>query len=509
MPPICAPSPWLALLLSALWAALPATAVGAPSPGCTFVQQQALPISLRGAALEPAVEGTINGKPALMLLDTGAVMTMLTRTGVENRALALRSGAGRKVFGTGGASALYLASLDDFTVGPSGGGKITLPVIGEMGSTPWYDVIVGADFLMQSDLEVALADKVLRFHRSDNCNGDNLLSYWDAQAMMVPMSASSRKAATPQVEVQVNGVVLSAILDTGAGASTISESAARRAGVTTDLPGVKRKGYFVGGGGGKAKRWTAVFKTFSIGDETVRNADINIVESLNREYGQADVILGTDFLRAHRVLFANSQRRVYLSYLGGDVFAKPGSGNLALVRREADGGNADAQYILARDHYNGARLPKDRIEAAAWLEQAASQQHPAALVLLARELRDAGKPQEAAARLRAALAAMPDQAALRLELFLSQTQAGDHDAARRELAAFAGTRWPAPVASFYLGRTDAAALMAAARDDAATAALRACQAGAYIAALQRSMNQPALARQTLDGLGAECRSGRD
>lgn len=515
MPIFRSPAPCLSLLLSALCAASPAAALAAPSPACTFIQQQEVPVSLRGATLEPAVDGTINGKPARMLLDTGAFMTMLTRTGAENRKLALRSGGGRKVQGTGGSSALYLASLDDFTVGPSGGGKLTLPVLGEMGTTPWYDAIVGADFLMQSDLEVALADKVVRFHRSENCNDDNLLSYWDPQANMLPMTGNSRRSATPQVDVQVNGVILSAIFDTGAGASSIKESAARRAGVTTDMPDVKRNGYFVGIGGGKAARWNAVFKTFTIGDETVRNADINIAESLNREYGQVDVILGTDFLRAHRVLFANSQRRVYLSYLGGDVFAKPGSGNLALVRKEADSGNADAQYILARDYYKGVRLPKDQIEAAAWLEKSATQHHPAALALLARELRDAGKAQEAATRLRAAIATLaaksdhaPPNPALHLELFLSQTQAGEHEAAKRDLAALTDPRWPAPVANYYLGRIDAAALMAAARDGSAQAPLRACQAGAYTAALQRSMNEPALARQTLDSLGDACKDMR-
>jgi len=32
------------------------------------------------------------------------------------------------------------------------------------------------------------------------------------------------------------------------------------------------------------------------------------------------VILGTDFLRAHRVMVARSQRKVYFTYSGGPVF---------------------------------------------------------------------------------------------------------------------------------------------------------------------------------------------
>lgn len=33
-----------------------------------------------------------------------------------------------------------------------------------------------------------------------------------------------------------------------------------------------------------------------------------------------DIVLGADFLRAHRVLTAMSQRRFYLSHNGGEVF---------------------------------------------------------------------------------------------------------------------------------------------------------------------------------------------
>ena len=35
---------------------------------------------------------------------------------------------------------------------------------------------------------------------------------------------------------------------------------------------------------------------------------------------QPEMLLGADFLRSHRVLFAASQRRFYFSYIGGAVF---------------------------------------------------------------------------------------------------------------------------------------------------------------------------------------------
>ena len=35
------------------------------------------------------------------------------------------------------------------------------------------------------------------------------------------------------------------------------------------------------------------------------------------------MLLGADFLRAHRVLVSHSQRKMYFTYLGGPVFAAP------------------------------------------------------------------------------------------------------------------------------------------------------------------------------------------
>ena len=35
------------------------------------------------------------------------------------------------------------------------------------------------------------------------------------------------------------------------------------------------------------------------------------------------MLIGADFLRAHRVLVSHSQRKMYFTYVGGPVFATP------------------------------------------------------------------------------------------------------------------------------------------------------------------------------------------
>jgi len=64
----------------------------------------------------------------------------------------------------------------------------------------------------------------------------------------------------------------------------------------------------------------------AIGGETIRDASLNIADILSeRSYvlDSFDMILGTDFLRAHRVYISRYQLKVYFSYTGGKVFPTP------------------------------------------------------------------------------------------------------------------------------------------------------------------------------------------
>jgi tetratricopeptide (TPR) repeat protein len=62
----------------------------------------------------------------------------------------------------------------------------------------------------------------------------------------------------------------------------------------------------------------------TIAGQTIRDPRLHISDFLReRAYGRdvpPEVLLGTDFLRAHRVLVSRSQRKVYFSYIGGQIF---------------------------------------------------------------------------------------------------------------------------------------------------------------------------------------------
>jgi len=285
---------------------------------CRYVPVAKLPIDYSDATRRATVEGTINGKPIHMIIDTGAYMTALFRPAAERLGLPLDI-TGKYSTGVGGASVNLATRVDDFAFGGMRTGRVPMRVIGNASGMDG-DGLVGVDFLLQADMELALADRYLQFFRPSGCAG-TYLAYWDSNAMEIPFSGKEERSSKPYVTVQLNGVKLNAMLDTGAPRSVVTRHGAERAGIRLDAADV-HAGRKVGGIGDEhVDSWFATFDSFAIGQESMKKVELQVVDdsSLGRVRG-FDVVLGVDFLRVHRILFAMSQDRLYMSYLGGDPF---------------------------------------------------------------------------------------------------------------------------------------------------------------------------------------------
>jgi predicted aspartyl protease len=307
--------PVRSLLAALLPLLLHATAGAADS--CRYVPIVKVPVGSSRLG-QPTIEGGINDTPVQMLLDTGAFSSILTPGTAERLGIPLDQ-TGKYAGGVGGSTVIYSARLKDFAIGPRHFGKTWFPVLGSTGSDLGVSAIVGADFLFQTDLELALADKFIQFLRPTGC-GDTFLAYWDKDAMEVPFSGMEDKSRKPYVAVTLNGVKLQAVLDTGSSRTVVSRHGAALAGITPDSPNVTKGERLVGVGSGSVTSWRATFDSFAIGDETIKNAELAIRDESETGRGAVDVVHGMDFLRAHRVLFAMSQQKLYLTYLGGAVF---------------------------------------------------------------------------------------------------------------------------------------------------------------------------------------------
>ncbi|WP_426115023.1 aspartyl protease family protein [Massilia sp. PWRC2] len=491
------------LLLPFALACAPFTAHAAEAPRCKYVSVGELPLRFVGQNFTPTIEGSVNGLPATMLLDTGAERSAMTNPAVDRFQLNARI-TGRHAEGIGGLSRLYNVRVSEFGIGPIRSKALYLDVLGDTGATPAFDAIVGADFLFQADIEISLAERAVRFFRPLDCNASSYLAYWTQEAVVVPLTGNFGRSKNNTVTVELNGVKFDAIIDTGADRSVVFERAAGKAGVPPEHPSSRKAGSMTGIGSDIVQTRSAVFSSFAIGGETIRDAELLVLPdagAIGPAGRRIDMLLGADFLRSHRLLFAMSQRQLYISYLGGDVFERDVHGIPVWLQTEADRGNPDALLALASRYSLGKQVPRDGAKAAALLEQAAAQEHRASMIALAdlrtRERRHA----DAASLYSRALATGADDRRLWLLLYLARVRAGQQALGTTELAqklaANSSRAWPAPVAEFFLGRIDGATLLASAAND--DGAAHSCDAQGWMASA-------AAARGDLEGakaLGAE------
>jgi len=492
-----------ALLLGTLLPAA-ALAVEAEAPRCVYAVVAKLPVRYVGAGLAPAVDGSINGTPATMLVDTGAFDTQLTMNGATRRDLGMERIL-QAAQGVGGVSHLYGTRVREMTLGPIKTRRASfLPIIGQANITPAFDAVIGAPFLLQTDLEVDLRAKQLRFFRASDCDKTEL-NIWKEDTIAVPFDASSERDPNPHFTVKVNGVKLDAVIDTGAHHSAMTVHAAERVGIDFDGPGVKRTGYVGGIGAELAAQWSAAVKTVAIGDEEIRGAEIGIVESQGKL--ATDLLLGQDFLRTHRVLFAMGQRKVYIAYLGGTPFSR-GAGLEPWMRAEADAGNPDAQYTVALMYGSGSGVAQDAVQADAWLDKAAAGGEPHANLLVGYRQLQAGHAAAAIPKLQAGLAQLPAERYGPLWLYAARLRNGEPELAGRELQASLKKQqdddWPRPIAEFYLGKRDAAGLLGAAAREPKLARARGCQARTYMADWYGAQGDRTRAAALTATLRAEC-----
>jgi predicted aspartyl protease len=297
---------------------------------CRYMNYGTLAIKFRN--FSPTIEGRINGSPSAMLIDTGSVYTALTRKETERLGLRLSPVKSINLAGIGGESSIYEVQVDEMSIGGVKWDRANRVVIGDIGDEFPYGALIGADFLFYRDVELFLANREIRFFKSDGC-ADAFLAYWSGDASDVSLEKMSSGDHRQVVTVEINGQKMRALIDSGAQTSAIDLAAAARLGITPRSDGVIELPGNIGIGKRKIKSWLAPFKSFSIGNETISNPKISIIdlygaahadsersESIIWKDDETEMILGADFLRAHRVLFAVSQHRLYFSYLGGNVF---------------------------------------------------------------------------------------------------------------------------------------------------------------------------------------------
>lgn len=289
-----------------------AAPVLAQAPKCQLVRVAEWEVKFRGGL--PTVEGAINGKKIGVLLDTGAYASLITKDAANRLGVEMRGARYETIVGVGGESDVHVARIDELYIAGATRTNLRVRVSGER-PIPGVDFILGDDFFNHVDLEFDYAKGVVRLFQPRNCKGEPL-AYWDASAQQVPMEEGEKIV----IPLKVNGRSARALLDSGASVSGISLGFAARVGVTPESPGAAPSVCSTGLGAYAVQSWVAPFDSIAVGDEVIHNARLRMADYGPELARIHDMLLGTDFLRTHRVLVARSQRKVYFTYIGGQVF---------------------------------------------------------------------------------------------------------------------------------------------------------------------------------------------
>jgi predicted aspartyl protease/cytochrome c-type biogenesis protein CcmH/NrfG len=275
-----------------------------------------LPVDMVGGRATTMVK--INGNNTRFILDTGAFFNTMSSATASSLGLRLRAAPfGFRITGIGGNADAQIAHVKQFGILDTTLQNIDFIV----GGTDAGSGLLGANLLDFADLEIDLAHGKLTLFKTDHC--DNVsLAYWTKGgnynvADIEP--ADSNIDRRTFLSVTVNGKKLRALIDSGAGATMLSRSAAERIGIDLRAPDVKVFSSSIGFGAKSVKTWTVPIDSFSVGTETIQHSQMLVLDGAFGD-NDTDMLLGVDFLLAHHMFIANSKKKAYFTYNGGRVF---------------------------------------------------------------------------------------------------------------------------------------------------------------------------------------------
>jgi predicted aspartyl protease len=282
----------------------------AASGGCGFTGRSTLPIVRLGPFA--AVPSTINDRPSLLVVDTGATHTVLSMDVARRNDVKVDPRRMVRSTGIGGTAIFPTGRVDRMMLG---GIPVVQPEVTLIPAVPLTDGNVGMDILGDIDLDIDMPDGRITLHRGRLCPGDG--PPWEAEAVEVPtvarMPRDGSGATRPRVllvRMELDGVPALALLDTGAGRTVVSKAFAAKLGVGDALlaqgPRLRLVGLSLDQGEGR----TWQFHEARFGG-AVYPAPTMIVADLHE--ADFDLVVGMDFLARHRVWISYGARRIFVA----------------------------------------------------------------------------------------------------------------------------------------------------------------------------------------------------
>ncbi|HKE94659.1 MAG TPA: aspartyl protease family protein, partial [Povalibacter sp.] len=308
---------WIVAVL--VTAGMPAAAA---EKKCVLQITGELPVTMNGT--QPLIEGTINGKPARFLADSGAFFSMLSLQNTQKFGVKLEPAPANLqiVSGVVGNARVQMTKVAQFTLTGFAGGhvyeKVDFLVIDKILGGGRVDGLIGQNVIGMGDTEYDLANGFIRLLRSKDCK-DAMLAYWAAGKAVAALDYEPTSILEPHLvtTARLNGKKIRVMLDSGASRSFLTLRAAARAGIEPEDEGVTAAGITRGIGRRTPESFLASFDSLDLGGEVIRNARLRMSDAGG---DSIDMLLGADFFLSHRLYVDSRNRKIYFTYNGGPVF---------------------------------------------------------------------------------------------------------------------------------------------------------------------------------------------
>jgi predicted aspartyl protease len=276
---------------------------------CQFVRVARLPLEPRGNML--FTEAKIDGKPVTLLVDTGAERTLLTESTIERLHLARDFQHATRTYGIGSPTATWDARLSNGMI--LGGARFPVErvTVGRFGISEMagsqVDGLLGADVLLAFDIDLDLPAHQMTLYRArDGCT--DAPPPWNGPYIAVQGVSTRRDRLL--LPFELNGVPGTAVLDTGAQMSSISQKMAERIGLSdADLAG-DHTVIAHGAGPDQIPVRLHRFSDFRVGPTAMHAPALPVVPMSS---GMGDALVGGDFLSGRRIWLSFATQHVYVS----------------------------------------------------------------------------------------------------------------------------------------------------------------------------------------------------
>jgi hypothetical protein len=298
------------------------TVSAAAARNCAFESVARVPIRVYAGL--PLIDATIAGVPVRLVLDTGAVRTLLSEAAVRRIGLRRDPRLMSRTEGVGGVSAAFDARAESITLGNA---KLQLSgvVVGAftMGlAETQIDGLLGADLWRGVDVDLDLPSRTATFYRTTSCQ--RTAPPWQGPAVRIDgLAGPPNRLMLPAA---LDGRPAAAIFDTGAQVSGVSERLASGAPVGD---GPVREVRMHGVGAATANFQARRFASFQVGPLLFANPVLPVMK-LPRN---ADALVGEDMLHGCRAWFSFAARQVFLAAPGK---AQDASGQITLACPETN-----------------------------------------------------------------------------------------------------------------------------------------------------------------------------